>query len=366
MLEAELSLIDSVVQPLVGTEYAGFVTAGIVIVAFLLVAKLVSWIFRAVISRATSKTSTDLDDMLMDAISLPLIICIGIIGLFVALQRIPLSADQGNYVNLGFSVFYIFFGALIAIRVINVIVYWYAENAAKKTKTKFDDHFLPPLRRMVSLIVLLVALTMLLGVFGVDLTAAVAALGVGGIAIALAFQDTLKEFFAGGHVILDKPIRIGDLIELESADRGTVVDIGWRSTVISTWDGNYITLPNTRIANSKLINYTQPARDIAFVIQMGVSYHEDLDKVEKVTLEEAKKVIKKLGTGNPHKEPLVRFKNFGDSNIDFAVVFFVKNFGDQHPMKHEFIKAIKKRYDKEGIEISWPVRKVYEHKGKGK
>ena len=366
MFENELILIDSVVQPLVGTEYAGFVTAGIVIVTFLLAAWVVSWIFRVVISRATSKTSTDLDDMLMNAISLPLIIGIGIVGLFVALQRIPLSPEEGNYVNLGFSVFYILFGALIAIRIINVIVYWYAENAAKKTKSKFDDHFLPPIRRMISLIVLLVALTMMLGVFGVDLTAAVAALGVGGIAIALAFQDTLKEFFAGGHVILDKPIKIGDLIELESGDRGTVQDIGWRSTVISTWDGNYITLPNTRIANSKLINYTQPARDIAFVIQMGVGYHEDLDRVEKITREEARKIVKKLGTGVEGWDPLVRFKNFGDSNIDFAVVFKVRSFGNQHEMKHEFIKAIKKRYDKEGIEISWPVRKVYEHKGKGK
>lgn len=366
MFEAELALLDSLIIPVVGAEYAGFVTAAIVIVAFFIMARIVSWLFRVVISRMTSKTSTDLDDMLMDAISLPLIIAIGVIGVFVALQRAPLGDQAEVYVNLGFSVFYILFGALIAIRLINVFIYWYAENAAKKTKSKFDDHFLPPLRRMVTLVVLLVALTFILGAFGVDLTAAVAALGVGGIAIALAFQDTLKEFFAGGHVILDKPIKIGDLIELESGDRGTVVDIGWRSTVISTWDGNYITLPNTKIANSKLVNYTEPARDIAFVIQMGVGYHEDLERVEKVTLDVANKALKKLGTGSKDRDPLVRFKSFGDSNIDFAVVFFVKQFGDQHPLKHEFIKAVKKRYDKEGIEISWPVRKVYQHKGKGK
>lgn len=366
MLEAEFGFINSLVAPYVGSMYANFVAAGIVIVVFFLLARVVDFVIKRFVLKIAAKTKSELDDLLVNAISSPLIMGIMVLGLFVALQGIPQLSEYWITINGVFTVFYTLFAALVVIRIINVFIYWYAENAAKKTKSKFDDHFLPPLRRMITLVVLLVAMTFILGVFGVDLTAAVAALGVGGIAIALAFQDTLKEFFAGGHVILDKPIKIGDLVKLESGDKGVVQDIGWRSTVIKTWQNNYVTLPNSMIANSKIINYSEPKRDYAFAIQMGVGYHEDLDKVEKITKEECKKVIKKLGTGVEDFEPLVRFKNFGDSNIDFAVVFKVNNFGDQHELKHEFIKAIKKRYDKEGIEISWPVRKIYTHKGKGK
>ena len=366
MFEAELGYADSLFTPLVGADYAGIMTAGLIIIAFFIAAKLVSFVFKRIISRLTSKTETDLDDLIMGAISLPLIVGIGIIGVFVALQRMSLAPEQATLVNLGFSVFYILFGAMVAIRVINALLLWYAKSQADKTKSKLDDHFLPAIRRVVILVVLLFALTAILGVFGVELTAIIATFGVGGIAIAIALQDTLKEFFAGGHVILDRPIKIGDFIELESGDRGTVVDIGWRSTTIRTFTKNYVVLPNSQIASSKLINYDQPKQEIGFSVPLGVSYHEDLEKVEKVTLNEAKKVLDRTGKSAKDFEPVLRFTAFGDSNIDLKVVFRVRKFADQYLVRHEFIKAIKKRYDKEGIEISWPVRKVYEHKGKGK
>jgi MscS family membrane protein len=366
MLDQIPNFIDSIVAPYADGISADIITSVIIIAAFFVLAKIVSVVFERFVLRISAKTKTDLDDLIAHAISLPIIIGVGVIGIFVALQGLPEISGYEYYVNTGFSVFYILFAALISIRVINAFVYWYAKSNAEKTKTKFDDHFLPSIRRLVILVVLLFAATAILGVFGVELTALITTLGVGGIAIALALQDTLKEFLAGGQVILDKPIKIGDLIELDSGDMGTVMDIGWRSTVIKTWQNNYVTLPNSMIANSKLINFSQPARDYAFAMTLGVGYHEDLDKVEKVTLDEARKVLKKLDTGVKDFDPVVRFKNFGDSNIDFAVVFKVKQFGDQHPLKHEFIKAIKKRYDKEGIEISWPVRKTYNFKGKGK
>jgi small-conductance mechanosensitive channel len=366
MIEPALAFIDSLFTPLIGQTYAEIATALVVILIFFLIAKLVNFIFKKVVLRATAKTQTELDDMVVNAISLPLLIGIVVAGIFVALQGLPVLAQFADLINLSFSVFYIFFISMIAIRVIDVFVVWYATSAAKKTKSKVDDNFLPIIKRLVNIGVLVFALMALLGLFGIELTAAVAALGVGGIAIALALQDTLKEFFAGGHVILDKPINIGDLIELESGDRGTVVDVGWRSTTIRTWSQNYVTLPNSKIANSKLINYTQPVQEIGFAVAGGVGYHEDLDKVEKTLIDEAKKLIKRLDCGVEGFTPLVRYQQFGDSNIDFKVIFRTKTFGDQYMVKHEFIKAVKKRFDKDGIEISWPVRKVYNHKGKGK
>ena len=366
MLEEALTFMDSLFSPLVGEFYADFMTAGIMIVLFFFLAKLVNFILKRFVLHVSSKTDTELDDLIVDAISLPLIIGIVVIGLFIGIQGLPALAAFGDTINLSFSIFYILFSALIAIRVINAVVYWYATRAAHKTKTKVDDQFLPIIRRVILGVVLLFALMAILGVFGVELTAAIAALGVGGIAIALALQDTLSEFFAGGHVILDRPITIGDFIELDSGDRGRVTDIGWRSTTIKTWEGNYVVLPNSMIANSKLINFDKPKQELGFVVDVGVGYHEDLERVEKVTLDVANKVMKTLDVSPKGFEPVVRYAGFGDSNIDFRVVLRVKNFSDRFLLRHEFIKALKKRYDKEGIKISWPVRKVYQHKGKGK
>jgi small-conductance mechanosensitive channel len=366
MLGQALSYLDSLYSPVLGQPLSDFLTAAIIIFVFFIIAKAVNFIIKRFLLRLSSRTKSQLDDLLVNAISMPVIIGIVVVGVFVALQGLPELSGFAFYINSGFTVFYILFGALIIIRIINAMVMWYALEVAHKTKSKVDENFLPMIRRVVSGVVLLMALVWILGAFGVEITALIATLGVGGIAIALALQDTLKELFSGMHVILDKPVRLGDFIELESTDKGTVTDIGWRSTTIKTFSGNYVVIPNSKLASSKLINYDQPKQELGFSVDGGIGYHEDLDRVEKVLVEEAKKVIKKIGTGTKDFEPFVRYQGFGDSNIDFKVVFRVQKYSDQFAVKHEFIKAIKKRFDREGIEISWPVRKVYTHKGQGK
>ena len=366
MLDEALGYLDSLYSPVVGQVYADFITATIIIIIFFIIAKMVNAIIKRFVLHISAKTKSQLDDLIVKAISLPIIVGIVLMGIFIALQGLPELSQYADPINSAFTVFYILFAALIAIRLINALVQWYALEVAQKTQSKVDEQFLPMIKRVISGIVLLLALVWILGVFGVEITALVATLGVGGIAIALALQDTLKEFFSGAHVILDKPIRIGDFIELESGDKGTVTDIGWRSTTIKTFSRNYVIIPNSMLASSKLINYDQPKQELGFSVEGGIGYQEDLDRVEKVLVDEAKKALKKMGTGAKDFEPFVRYQGFGDSNIDFKVVFRVKTYSDQFALKHEFIKSIKKRFDKEGIEISWPVRKVYTHKGKGK
>jgi len=364
MLDQALSFADSLYSPILGQFYADIVTAVLVIAIFFALGKTVNFMFKKFVLHVSAKTESQLDDLVVKAISLPIIVGIVIMGVFIALQGLPELSAFGGIINSGFTVFYILFGALIAIRIINALIQWYALEVAHKTKSKVDENFLPMVKRGVSAVVLLLALVWILGAFGVEITALIATLGVGGIAIALALQDTLKEFFSGMHVILDKPVKIGDFIELESGDKGTVTDIGWRSTTIKTFSRNYIVIPNSRLASSKLINYDQPKQELGFSVAGGVGYNEDLDEVEKVLVDEATKVLKKMGSGAKDFVPFVRYQEFGDSNIDFKVVFRVKTYSDQFGLKHEFMKAMKKRFDKEGIEISWPVRKIYTHKGK--
>ena len=210
----------------------------------------------------------------------------------------------------------------------------------------------------------LVAVVAMLGQLGIEITTLIATLGVGGLAIALALQGTLSNFFAGAYMILDKPIRVGDYIELEGGDKGYVQDIGWRSTKIKMLGDKVVIIPNSKIAESKLINYDQPTRAMSVIISCGVGYNENLEKVEKVTIKVGKNIQKTVDGAVKDFEPFIRYNEFGDSNINFSVILRAKNYVAQYLMKHEFIKQLKKAYDKEGIEISWPVTKVYMAKKK--
>jgi small-conductance mechanosensitive channel len=265
-----------------------------------------------------------------------------------------------------FSFVQIFFTAFVVSRIINTILEWYAMDVADKTHTKIDDHMLPALKKAVYLIVFLVAIVFFMRGLGVEITTLVAALGIGGLAIGLALQDTLSNFFAGAYTTIEKPIKVGDFIQLETGETGHVLEIGWRSTRIRKLDNNVVIIPNNKLAQNRIINYDMLESGMSAGLACGVSYDSDLDKVEKVCLDVAKKVMQEHAgiTDFQKYPPSVRFSEFGDSNINFNLWFRVNNAVDQYRVKHEMIKALKKRFEKEGIEISYPVRKLEMGRGK--
>ncbi len=344
--------------------YTEYVVVVITLVLFLIIAKIVNFIIKRSILHVTAKTKTVLDDLILGAVTKPIFLGIFLVGIHTSTGILSALAVYANEIVFAFTIIYAAFIGWFAVRIINAIITWYAQEMAEKTKTKADEQFLPIFKKVAYGVVGILIILWLLGQLGVEITTLIAAMGIGGLAIALAMQDTLSEFFAGAHIILDRPIKIGDYIELDSGDKGTVVDIGWRSTKIVNYKKNLVVIPNSKLANSKIINYYAPGHEVGFTVDGGVGYGEDLAKVEKVALEEAEKVLKKLDVGPKDFKPVMRFQEFGDSNIDFKIIFRVKKYGDQFLVKHEFIKALKKRFDKEKIEIAWPVRKVYLHKAK--
>ncbi|MFZ8803984.1 MAG: mechanosensitive ion channel family protein, partial [Candidatus Calescibacterium sp.] len=151
----------------------------------------------------------------------------------------------------------------------------------------------------------------------------------------------------------------GDYIKLDSGEEGYVVDITWRNTIILTLQNNIIFIPNSKIINSSITNFSMPDKELAVIINVGVSYQSDLKKVEQITKEVAKEVLKEVDGGVPEFEPLVRFHTFGDFSVNFTVVLRAKEFNYRSFLIHEFIKRLHERYKKEGIEIPFPIRTVY-------
>jgi small-conductance mechanosensitive channel len=208
--------------------------------------------------------------------------------------------------------------------------------------------------------ILVIGFLIILSFLGISITPLITALGIGGLAVALALQDTLANLFAGIHILVEKSVRVGDFVRLETGQEGYVEDITWRTTRIRMLPNNIVVIPNSRLSQSIITNYYLPEKRMSLLIPVSVSYSSDPEKVEKVLVEEAKKAIGEIPglLGNP--EPFVRFiPGFGDSSLDFTLICQVQEFVDQFPAQHELRKRIFKRFKEEGIEIPFPHRTVY-------
>jgi small-conductance mechanosensitive channel len=194
--------------------------------------------------------------------------------------------------------------------------------------------------------------------FNISITPFLTTLGISGIVLGLALQNTFANFFAGIHLISDKPIRVGDFIEVDGGVSGYVMDIGWRSTRIMKMSNNVIIIPNAKIAESVITNNSLPDNRLSAVVECSVSYKSDLKKVEKAVLDVAKRIQGSVPGAVKDYLPSMGYISFGDYGIKFTVAFQAERFSDKFAITHEFIKALKERFDREKIELSIPVRRV--------
>lgn len=211
-------------------------------------------------------------------------------------------------------------------------------------------------QNIATAVVITIGLLIVLNGLGLSITPILTALGVGGLAVALALQDTLANVFAGVHVTLAGQIRVGDFVGLDTGQEGYVADIGWRSTRIRMLPNNMVLVPNAKLAQAIVTNYYLPDREMAVLVQVGVDYASDLAHVERVTSAVAAETLKTVPGGVAEFTPFIRYHTFSDSSINFTVILRAREYVDQHIIKHEFIKRLHQRYAQEGITIPFPIR----------
>ncbi len=207
--------------------------------------------------------------------------------------------------------------------------------------------------------VLFVGAAFVLNVLGISITPVITALGVGGLAVALALQDTLSNLFAGLQIVASRQIRPGDYLLLDTGQEGTVTDTAWRTTTLRTQSDNLVIVPNSVLAQAIVTNYRLPAEAVATTVEFGVAYEADLEHVERVVAEVAREVMDEAGHDVGERDPIVRFRSFADSHIQCAAVLYVPGYGDQFPLKSAFIKALQARFRAEGIGFPYPARTVH-------
>ncbi len=304
--------------------------------------------------RWAEKTHSRLDDLVIKVVQVPSILWCLIIGLYLGLNVSDYSGKYFSYISLAIHILLVFSITMAASSLTGKLLRYYVERSEVAIPTT------GLVTGLLRGIVWAVGLIIIFNFLGIPITPMITALGVGGLAMALALQDTLANLFAGVHIMMEKSIRVGDFIRLESGQEGYVVDISWRTTRIRMLPNNMVIIPNLALSKSIVTNYHLPEKRMSLLIPVSVSYGSDPEKVEAVLKDIAEKAIGEVPglLGDP--SPAVRFiPGFGDSSLDFTLICQVQEFVDQYPVQHEMRKRIFNRFKDEGLEFPFPHRTVY-------
>ncbi|MFJ9868001.1 mechanosensitive ion channel family protein [Streptomyces sp. NPDC101165] len=327
------------------------VLAGIALAAGLVLAFLSRTVLRWLAKHA-KRTKWSGDDVIVDTLRsvVPWAAIVG--GLAAAAAVLPLTHTVQHHTNQILQVWLIFVVTLSAARVVAGLVrsVTQSRSGVAGSATIFVN--------ITRVLVLAIGFLVVLQTLGISIAPLLTALGVGGLAVALALQDTLANLFAGVHILASKTVQPGDYIRLSSGEEGYVVDINWRQTTVRQLSNNLVVVPNGQLAKTNMTNFTRPEQQLTILVQVGVSYDSDLDHVERVTTEVIAETMTEITGALPDHEPAIRFHTFGDSRIGFTVILGVGEFSDQYRIKHEFIKRLHRRYRAEGIRIPSPTRTV--------
>jgi len=304
------------------------------------------------LAKWSKNTGIQLGDIIISAVKGPFIIWVLMLGIYFALAVSQLSERVVGVANKTLLALGIFSVTLVlanlSVRLIKI----------HSSRLEVALPVTSLTQNIARVVVFVIGILIILNSLDISITPILATLGVGGLAVALALQDTFSNFFAGFHIIAARQIKVGDYVKLDTGEEGYVVDITWRTTKIRMLPNNVVLIPNEKLTKAIVINYYMPDKEMAVLVNVGVHYNSDLEKVEKVTCEVAKEVMKDVPGGVPDFQPFVRYNTFGDSSIGFTVVLRAKEFVDQYLIKHEFIKRLHQRYAKEGIIIPYPIRAI--------
>ncbi|SDJ48014.1 mechanosensitive ion channel family protein [Streptomyces indicus] len=331
-----------------------WLVAGIALAAGIAAGLLLRLVLRW-LGKAAKRTRWSGDDVLVDALRYLVPWAATIAGAAIGATALPLTDRVRGIVNQSLTAALILFATLTATRVIVALIkaFTQARTGVAGSATIFVN--------ISRVVVIAMGVLVVLQTMGISVAPLITALGVGGLAVALALQDTLANLFAGVHILASKTIQPGDYIRLSSGEEGYVVDINWRNTVVRNLSNNLVIIPNAKLSSTNMTNYTRPEQELTILVQAGVSYDSDLEHVERVTMEVVDEVMAEVEGGVREHEAAVRFHTFGDSRINFTVILGVGEFSDQYRIKHEFIKRLHGRFQAEGIRIPAPARTVALH-----
>jgi len=326
-----------------------------IIIFSILVGKIFYYISKNKLRKLASKSKTKLDDYLIDIIEEPLVVLIVTAGVWIGSRFLTLGEKAKNVFSELILVLIAITITWFVVRLVDMLIKYYIEPLVDKSESKLDDQILPILRKSAKIVILLLASIVVLSNLGYDILSILAGLGIGGLALALAAQDAVKNIIGGISIFWDKPFQIDDYVEI-SGKEGTVAEVGLRSTRLKTIGGTTYVLPNSKVADAVLENFsTRTERRVT--IKIGLTYETSANKME-----EAMKIVKNtlLSIDGVNKDnTMIRFINFGDFSLDLEIVYWISDMPNWKMINHNVNMAIKRNLDDAGIDMAFPSETHY-------
>jgi MscS family membrane protein len=328
----------------------------------LLLGIMIAFLARALIRWLESKageTETSWDDIVIAAIGTPVQVALIVFFLYFALTWFGILPESMMWIlNPGYvTAFYIVISAWILATFLHRIVHIYGRSYAGRSDTDIDDRLVELLELVIRYVIWFAAIMAILKVFNIDITPFLAGAGIAGIAVALAAQDLISNFFGGAIITVDKPFKVGDRIKVEDY-YGDVISVGTRSTRIKTLDYQIVTIPNNKLTTNVIINYSEPDQKLRITIPVSVAYGTDPGRVKEILLEIAQDAIKNSEYILSDPAPTVFFLEFADSSLKFILRVWAKKYNLPDEVKDTINSKIAERFAKEGIEIPFPQMEI--------
>ncbi len=322
-------------------------------ILFLLVALLLGLTVRRVVvirlGELTERTANVVDDVFLEVLRRKTVLWTVLLAGIFSIPTLPWDQEYRNFATQALSALFVLSITMSLVSGFKDFLTRYGE----KTGTGAAGTTL--IRYIGSFIFWGVGIAVILSLFDISLLPALTALGVGGLAVALAFQDTLANLFAGIHITLSRQMRIEDYVEISGGEKGFVNDIGWRTTTLRTLANNLVIIPNKKLAESTVINYNLPEQSMAVEIILSVAYETDPEWLEGVLIDETLKAAEEI-EGLMAEPPGVRFAEFGESGLTIKVFPQVQRIEQTFVARHELMKRLNVRLKKEGVKIPYPIR----------
>ncbi len=324
------------------------------IIGSILLAKFIFWLISKVIKKLASKTKTKFDDIVVDMLDQPLIAGIILAGFWLGLRHLDLSVKIDHGISIIYKVLVVLNITWFIVRVLNALIAEYLIPLSERDDNKLDEHLISLVKKILGTIIWMLGGIMALNNAGVDVGALLAGLGIGGLAFALAAQDTVKNIFGGITVFTDKPFRIGDLVNV-AGFTGTIEDIGMRSTRIRTVQGRLVTIPNYKTVDGNIENITvEPSRRIE--LSLGLTYNTSPEKMEF-----ALNILKNMNCQifEIDSKILAYFSSYAPSSLNITCFYYILKDNDILDTQSKVNLHILKEFNEHGLSFAFPTQTIH-------
>lgn len=327
------------------------------ILGAIVLGRLVRWFAEKILPKLTAKTETQLDDVLVEVLKAPMLFALTLVGFWIGIKRLSMPANVMAMIADAYKFLLVISATWFISRAVSTFINVVLKEKVNDESSRMDEHALSLIKKVSSFVIWSIGVITALNNAGVDVGALIAGLGIGGVAIALAAQDTAKNIFAGIMILFDRPFKIGELITIDGTT-GYVEDMGIRSTKLRTYSGQLVVIPNYKTADSNLTNITrEPSRRIE--LNVGLTYSTTPEQMR-----QAMDILRNLPSSVAGIEDKVKvyFTSFGDFSLNITCWYYIKKDSDLFETQSAVNLQVLDEFNAHGLDFAFPTQTLYVNK----